>query len=91
MRDCLMRGEAPFASHLLYTQIGILDDNDPAERERGIAAGLCWGPLADKTVAYDDFGISAGMVTGMKQAEADHRPVVVRQLPRTDPFWHRWT
>lgn len=26
MADCLKRGEAPFASHLLYTQDGILDD-----------------------------------------------------------------
>lgn len=26
MRDCLKRGEAPFASHALYTQPGVLDD-----------------------------------------------------------------
>jgi hypothetical protein len=26
MRDSLLRGEAPLASHLLYTQDGILDD-----------------------------------------------------------------
>lgn len=29
--DCLKRGEAPFASHLLYTQPGVLDDGVPAE------------------------------------------------------------
>ncbi len=23
LRDCLLRGEAPFASHLLYTQPGV--------------------------------------------------------------------
>ncbi len=27
MRDCLKRGEAPFASHGLYTQPGVLDDD----------------------------------------------------------------
>src|ERR1019366_3199089 len=38
VRDALARGEAPFVSHLLYTQPGILRDEVPAERERGIAA-----------------------------------------------------
>ena len=32
IRDCLKRGEAPFASHLLYTLDSVLDDTDPAER-----------------------------------------------------------
>ena len=26
MKDCFLRGEYPFASHLLYTQNSILDD-----------------------------------------------------------------
>src|SRR5690606_40243334 len=29
LRDSLLRGEAPFASHLLYTQAGVLDDDIP--------------------------------------------------------------
>lgn len=40
VRDCLDRGEAPIASHLLYTQPGVLDDLVPAERAMGIEAGL---------------------------------------------------
>ena len=32
VRDSLMRGEAPIASHLLYTQEEILNDNIPEER-----------------------------------------------------------
>lgn len=43
MKDCLDRGEAPYASHLLYTQSGILDDTVPAERELGMKA--CYGVL----------------------------------------------
>ncbi len=39
MRDCFMRGEFPFASHLLYTQDGILDDDLLEERKLGISAG----------------------------------------------------
>jgi len=45
LRDCLLRGEAPFASHLLYTQPGVLDDTLPDERACGIEAGLIWGCL----------------------------------------------
>jgi hypothetical protein len=43
VRDCVLRGEAPIASHLLFTQPGILDDNVPEERALGIEAGLAWG------------------------------------------------
>lgn len=40
LRDALSRNETPFASHLLYTRAGVLDDRDPAERLRGIEAGF---------------------------------------------------
>ena len=43
LRDSLLRGEAPIASHLFYTQKGVLLDNVPQERAIGIAAGLAWG------------------------------------------------
>jgi len=43
LRDSLMRGEAPLASHLLYTQEGVLRDEIPEERALGIEAGLSWG------------------------------------------------
>src|ERR1051325_1007922 len=33
MRDCLLRNEAPMVSHLLYTQEGVLSDDEPKERE----------------------------------------------------------
>ena len=39
VRNSLLRGETPFASHLFYTQTGILDDNIPEERQMGILAG----------------------------------------------------
>lgn len=40
MLDSLRRGEAPFASHSLYTQM--LNDEDTEEREIGIDAGFAW-------------------------------------------------
>ena len=33
VRDSLLRGESPIASHLLYTQPGILRDGVPDERQ----------------------------------------------------------
>lgn len=80
--DCLERGEAPYASHLLYTQVGVLDDSDPAQRARGIEAGLVWGKHADATVVYIDRGISKGMELGIQRAASEGRPVEYRKLDR---------
>lgn len=80
LRDCLMRGEAPLASHLLYTQPGVLDDLVPDERAVGINAGLAWGVHADATVVYTDLGISGGMSLGIWRAEKEGRPVEYRTL-----------
>lgn len=82
LNDCLMRGETPFASHLLYTQPGVLDDAKPHERLLGIAAGLAWGEAAHATVVYTDRGISAGMSMGIDAAIAAGRPVEYRSLWR---------
>lgn len=80
MRDCLLRGEAPFASHGLYTQPGVLDDDIPAERHRGITAGFAWRAVADCTVVYDDLGVTGGMQTGIDHATAASRPIAYRRL-----------
>lgn len=80
LRDCLYRGEAPFASHLLYTQTGVLDDLDPVEREVGMIAGFEWGRVAEATAVYRDLGISAGMQRGILRAAEEHRPVEFRSL-----------
>jgi hypothetical protein len=85
MADCLRRGEAPFASHLLFTQAGVLDDTVPAERALGIEAGLAWGERADATAVYADLGISPGMQLGIARAVAARRPVEVRYLPGWTP------
>jgi len=49
MKHALDLGEAPYASHLLFTQEGILDDNIQEERNKGIEAGLIWGSCAEAT------------------------------------------
>ena len=80
MRDCLMRGEAPFASHALYTQPGVLDDSDPEERNHGIQAGFAWREAAEMTVVYTDLGKTRGMVLGIADAIEKGRPVEYRSL-----------
>lgn len=79
MADCLSKGEAPYASHLLYDQPGILD-TVPAERELGITAGLEWGRMADATVVYTDLGISHGMGRGIEHATLEGRPIEYRTI-----------
>jgi hypothetical protein len=80
MKDSLLRGEAPIASHLLYTQEGILDDNVPEQRELGIHAGFAWNQKAEATVVYIDRGLSRGMQYGIKNAIASGRPVEYRAI-----------
>ena len=48
VRDCLSRGEYPYASHLFYTQDGILNDKDLSERNLGIEAGLAWSSRSEE-------------------------------------------
>ena len=84
LKDCLSRNEAPFASHLLYTQDGVLDDDNLEERKLGIAAGLAWGEVADITVVYTDLGISKGMQQGIDHAIKHGRPIEYRTLPSWD-------
>lgn len=78
MLDSLSRGEAPFASHLLYTQF--LDDGVPEQRTLGLGAGLEWLRAADATVVYQDLGVSPGMVLGINRARSLGKPVEYRMI-----------
>lgn len=81
VRDSLRRGEAPIASHLLYTQEGILNDAVPKERAWGIAAGLEWIRVADATAVYYDLGISRGMIEGIIAAARAGYTIEFRSIP----------
>lgn len=81
VRDSLSRGEFPFASHLFFTQPGILDDNIPEERRRGIMVGKAIiEKLSAVTVVYTDLGISNGMRLGIDMAREAERNIVYRSL-----------
>lgn len=87
VRDSLHRVEAPYASHLFYTQEGLLDDNDPDERMLGIMAGKEWEKAAVRTAVYIDRGISAGMQLGIEICQEVGRPIVYRSL---GALWMTW-
>ena len=78
VRDCLMRGESPYASHAFFTQF--LEDNLKQERELGIRAGLEWAKVADKVVFYTDYGMSPGMTFALNVHVAENRVIEYRQL-----------
>lgn len=80
VRDCINRGESPFASHLLFTQRGVLNDAIPEERRAGINAAIGWLQVADYVAVYMDLGITPGMVTGILRAGKLEKPVHLRWI-----------
>jgi hypothetical protein len=86
LRDCLLRGEAPFASHAIYTLEGVLDDHDPQQRRLGMEAGFAWAKGTDRTAAaifiavYTDLGVSSGMQSGLERHKSLGLAVKERSL-----------
>ena len=80
--DSLRRGEAPYASHLFFTQSDLLDDTNPDERRLGIQAGLAWQRSSNVVAVYVDRGISDGMRQGIAEAAARGAHIEVRALDR---------
>ncbi|MBA59639.1 MAG: hypothetical protein CMQ40_10790 [Gammaproteobacteria bacterium] len=78
VRDCVERGEAPIAAHLLLPLV--LDDTKPEEREIGMACGFSWYSVADKLVVYTDFGTSSGMQQGIDVGRSQGLRIEYRRL-----------
>lgn len=78
VKDSLNRGEAPFASHLFYTEV--LNDFLLPDRLLGMEAGFVWGQQAQLVAVYTDLGISPGMEHGIARAQALDIPVEHRSL-----------
>ncbi len=78
MADCFARGEAPYASHLLYPQI--FDDAKPEERAMGMAAGAAWSKAGMVCAVYCDRGITPGMQDGIHRAIGSGQVIDYRWL-----------
>lgn len=85
MHDCVQRGETPYPSHAILTQPGVLRDEVPEERARGIEAGFVMGRVLAAAgaprVFYVDLGWSGGMWAGLAEAERLDQRVEYRSLP----------
>lgn len=82
----LAQGEAPFAGHLLYTQV--LDDSIPHQRQLGLQAHLSFIHSSHRLVVYTDWGISPGMTQAIDLARQLNLPVLYRQIgqsPQAQP------
>lgn len=80
MKDSFDRGEVPFVSHLLYTQV--LDDTVAEERKIGMDAGFEVLRRSDYSAVYTDYGISVGMQEGIEIAEKLGHRIEYRTLDR---------
>jgi len=78
MLDSLKRGEAPYASHLLYPQV--FDDLDEDQRRIGMQAGHVWLRQAELVALYIDFGMSRGMSMAEALAVKLGKPTTQRWL-----------
>ena len=78
MLDSLKRGEAPYASHLLYPQV--YDDLDEDQRRVGMTAGHEWLQVAELVALYIDLGVSKGMTLAESVAFRYGKPTTHRRL-----------
>lgn len=84
MQDSIDRGEAPFAPHMMYTQV--LDDDKDDEREAGINCGIAFMGVCDKVAIYYDNGVSEGMHHEIKKAYELGLEVEFRKVPTGGVF-----
>ncbi len=88
MHDCLVNyNESPYASHLLYTRRFVLRDDVPSDRKLGIKAGFYWRDVAQKSVFYQDLGMTEGMKEGVGDCIIKSKPYELRKLP--EDLWNK--
>jgi len=78
LADSIGRGENPYASHHLLTEV--LNDDVPMERALGIQAGWSWGAHADAVAVYRDLGISPGMAASIEHYKVLGKPIEYRSI-----------
>lgn len=70
-RRVISEGHMPIASHLLYPQM--LNDNDPHERELGLAFGLVLLQMCDEMWVFGT--ISSGVAQEIEEAKRLEKPI----------------
>lgn len=78
IRECALRGDSPYASHLMLTTA--LDDNEPDERALGIELGLAFRRAVDMRIFYINLGWSHGMLAAVSLYRRERLPYEVRRI-----------
>jgi hypothetical protein len=78
LRDSILRGESPYASHKIIP--GALDDDEPSQRDLGIKCGYEWWRAASLIAFYVDLGWSQGMIDAYRLARTKSIKTVTRSL-----------
>lgn len=77
VKYALTLGCVPICPHLYLPQV--LDDNNPAEREQGLQAGLELLQLCDVLIVGERYGISEGMQAEIDRATSHGIPILWRE------------
>ena len=84
LRDSLERSgdvqEAPWCSHLVYPQPGVLDEQNPQGRRLGLDISGAWGDRAEARAIYQDLGLSGGVEEAVERARTLGQQVDLRHL-----------
>lgn len=78
IRDCIRRGETPYASHQMLT--AALNDADEEERRIGMEAGFDMAEQIGRIAVYMDHGVSHGMAQGISRHRARGLQIEYRWL-----------
>lgn len=81
MAFCLAQDAAPYASHGLYTQPGVLNDKIPEERKKGMRAGFAIGAKLEERWFFTDLGMTDGMLRGEEAAGKKNQPTRRFSIP----------
>ena len=79
-RYVIAEGCMPVASHVFFAASGMLQDDDPAERELGRMFGLSLLGVCDEVWVFGP--VSEGMEMEIREAKRLHIPVVYKEVDR---------
>jgi hypothetical protein len=80
IRDAVMRGEVPIASHAMFCVASDFNDEVDADRALGLTAARVMIQNCQLVAVYCDHGISEGMRRAMEFAFSINKPVETRRI-----------
>lgn len=78
LKDSFKRGEAPFSSHILYSDA--LNYRVRIDKDIGLISHVSWIAVCDLVAVYVDFGLSEGMQLAVNVAKIKHKRIEYRTI-----------